>query len=70
MAKDNQIVVEQIDQTLDQLISALFTMKKTVADLREKMASVSTPALGNGLNEEEIARLLNRREKTLAKKFH
>ena len=69
MAKQPTIPLEQMDQLADQLISQLFAFKQTVADLR-KMAEVSTPALGNGLSDEEVARLLNRREKTLAKKFH
>lgn len=66
-----EIVIEQIDQVLDQLISQLFAFKKTVAEVREKMAEVSTPALGNGiLKDEQIAALLNKREKTLAKKHY
>jgi hypothetical protein len=64
-----QIALEQMDQLADQLISQLFAFKKQVADLR-KMAEVSTPALGNGvLSEEEIAALLNRRARTVAKRF-
>jgi hypothetical protein len=58
-----------MDQIADQLISQLYAFKSAVADL-QKMAGVSTPALGNGLSDEEIASLLNRRERTLAKKFH
>lgn len=71
MAKQPTIPLEQIDQTLDQLIAHLFTLKQTVADLRKQMAEVSTSALGNGvLSDAQVAALLNRREKTLAKKFH
>lgn len=71
VATPNHIVVEQIDQTLDQLISHIHSLKKTVADLRTKMAEVSTPALGNGiLSDEQKAALLNRRERALAKKHY
>jgi hypothetical protein len=70
MAASNQIVFEQMDQMADQLIAQLCSFKQAVADLREKMAEVSTPALGNGLlNEAQVAALLNRREKTIAKRF-
>lgn len=61
-----------MDLVADQLISQLCAFKQTVADLREKMAEVSTSALGNGngkLSDEQVAALLNRREKTLAKRF-
>jgi prefoldin subunit 5 len=68
MAKQPKIEIEQIDQTLDQLIAHLFTLKQTVADLREKMAEVSTST--GILPDEQVAALLNRRERTLAKKFH
>jgi len=71
MAKDNQIVLEQMDQMADQLISQLCAFKATVADLRKQMAEVSTPAPGNGiLSNEEIAALRNRRERALAKKHY
>lgn len=70
MATPNQTILDQMDLVADQLISQLCTFKQTVADLREKMAEVSTPALGNGkLSDEQVAALLNRREKTLAKRF-
>lgn len=69
MAQNNQITLEQMDQIADQLISQLCAFKATVADLRNKMAEVSTPALGNGiLSEQEIAALRNRRERTRTKK--
>jgi hypothetical protein len=70
MGANNNIALEQMDQLADQLISQLCAFKKQVADLR-KMAEVSTPAPGNGiLPDDQVAALLNRREKTLAKKFH
>lgn len=70
VAKQPTIVLDQADQMADQLISQLFDFKKQVADLRNKMAEVSTPALGNGLlNEEQVAALLNRREKAIQKKY-
>jgi hypothetical protein len=70
VAKQPNIVIEQVDQTLDELIAHVFALKQTVADLRKKMAEVSTPALGNGiLNDQQVAALLNKREKTLSKRF-
>lgn len=67
----NQIILEQMDQMADQLISQLFALKETVADLRKKMAEVSTPALGNGiLDDKQVAALLNRREKAINKRYH
>jgi hypothetical protein len=70
VAKQPEIVLDQMDNLADQLISQLCSFKKQVADLREQMAEVSTPALGNGkLSDDQVAALLNRREKTLAKRF-
>lgn len=71
VATPNQIQIEQLDQLADQLISQLFAFKASVADLREKMAEVSTPAPGNGLlSDEEKAAILNRRARALAKKHY
>jgi hypothetical protein len=71
MAKQPTIVLDQMDLAADELISQLYAFKSAVADLREKLAEVSTPALGNGiLSDDQVAALLNRRARTLAKKFH
>jgi hypothetical protein len=67
MAASNQIVLEQMDQMADQLISQLCTFKKHVADLREKMAEVSTST--GILSDHQVASLLNKREQTIAKRY-
>jgi hypothetical protein len=72
MAKSNHNTLDQIDLTIDLLLSQLHTFKCTVTKLRENMADVSTPALGNGneqvLSDEHIATLLTRRNQTRAKR--
>lgn len=68
----NNSTLDKIDLTVDLIMSQLISIRKTVADLREKLADVSTPALGNGseqvLSNEHIVAMLNRRERTRAKK--
>jgi hypothetical protein len=72
MAKSTHNTLDQIDLTIDLLLSQLFALRNNVTKLRENMADVSTPALGNGteqvLSDEHIAQLLTRRQNTRAKK--
>lgn len=64
--------LDQIDLTIDLLVSQLFELRKSVTKLRTNMADVSTPALGNGteqvLSDEHVAKLLTRRQQTRAKR--
>lgn len=63
--------LDKIDLAIDLIMSQLYALRKTVADLRDK-ADVSTSALGNGaeqvLSNEHITAMLNRRERTRIKK--
>lgn len=62
-------MIEQVAQVIDELITHLFSLKKAVADLREKsQAGVSTST--GVLTDEQAAALLSRRDRAIAKRFH
>lgn len=71
MAKDAKIVLDQIDLTIDMLMSQLLEVRATVTNLRKNMTEVSTPVPDNGsmLTDEHAALILTRRRQTRSKKF-
>jgi hypothetical protein len=65
-------ILDQAELTIDTLMAQLMMIRNDVTKLRKSMAGVSTQALDNGtgnvLSDEQIAKLLNRRDKVRAKR--
>lgn len=76
-SKQIQLVADQmllnIDMTLGQLMTIrneVERIKNNCSKLQSIQADVSTPALSNGIQDAVIAKVLNNRARTLAKKHH
>lgn len=76
-SKQIQLVADQmllnIDTTLGQLMTIrndVERIKRDCSKLQSIQAGVSTPALSDGIQNALIAKVLNQRAKTLAKKQH